>query len=285
MFTIGEFSKIAQVPSSVLRYYDDLGLLKPMHVDPWTNYRSYSATQLPRLNRILALKELGLSLDQIGRLLNDNVSADELRGMLALRKAQIEQSVAAELDRLRTVEARLQQLDHEGAFSHDDVVVKSVPAQPYLSLRHTLPYLFDGVALIHEIATYLPARIGSKRVGAVTAVMHGEAFALENVDIELGVVLTAAVDDSLTLPNGTRVAMRMLAAMDTAVTAVRVGAFENGYRSYAVLGRWVEQNGYRFVGPAREVLLVLPSADHGTDAVVEIQFPVAKRSSSNPLVS
>jgi DNA-binding transcriptional MerR regulator len=90
MFRIGEFSKIAQVPGSLLRYYDEIGLLKPVHIDQWTGYRYYSARQLPRLHRILALKELGLTLDQIARLVNEEVSAAEIQGMLALKKAQVE---------------------------------------------------------------------------------------------------------------------------------------------------------------------------------------------------
>ena len=83
MFRIGEFSKIAQVSGSQLRYYDEICLLKPARIDEWTGYRYYSAEQLPDLNRILALKELGLTLEQIQRMLADEVSVDELRGMFA----------------------------------------------------------------------------------------------------------------------------------------------------------------------------------------------------------
>src|SRR5262245_41254592 len=89
MFRIGEFSKVAQVPGSLLRYYDEIGLLKPAHLDPETGYRYYSARQLPRLHTILALKELGLSLDQIRHLVVAEVSEETLRGMLTLRKAQV----------------------------------------------------------------------------------------------------------------------------------------------------------------------------------------------------
>ena len=62
MFRIGEFAQIAQVSGRQLRFYDQLGLLPPAHIDPQTGYRYYSIRQLPRLNSILALKELGLSL-------------------------------------------------------------------------------------------------------------------------------------------------------------------------------------------------------------------------------
>ena len=111
MFRIGEFSRIAQVSGRLLRYYDEIGLLSPQSIDPETGYRYYSARQLPRLNRILVLKELGLSLEQVAQLLARETSTDEMRGMLTLRKAGIEQALRDEMERLRAVEARLQQID------------------------------------------------------------------------------------------------------------------------------------------------------------------------------
>ena len=68
MFKIGEFSKLGQVSTRMLRHYDKLGLLTPSETDPWTGYRYYTIDQLSRLHRIIALKELGLSLPQIAAL-------------------------------------------------------------------------------------------------------------------------------------------------------------------------------------------------------------------------
>jgi DNA-binding transcriptional MerR regulator len=149
MFRIGEFSKIGQVPGSLLRYYDQIGLLKPAHIDRWTGYRYYSARQLPRLHRILALKELGLTLDQIARLVDEEVSTAEIRGMLILKKAQTEQIVHEEQARLRQIDARLQQIDasDQSAF---DIVLKQVPAQRYLSLRDVLPNADAALAIMRE---------------------------------------------------------------------------------------------------------------------------------------
>ena len=96
MFRIGEFAQIAQVSSRQLRFYDELGLLKPVRIDQQTGYRYYSVRQLPRLNSILALKELGLSLEQIASLLDSEVSPNELRGMLMMKRAHIEQSLREE---------------------------------------------------------------------------------------------------------------------------------------------------------------------------------------------
>src|SRR5829696_9128903 len=109
MFKIGEFSRLAQVPVPTLRYYDQVGLLKPVEVDRFTGYRYYSVTQLPRLNRILALKGLGFSLEQIGLALDEGLTPEQMRGMLRLRHAQISQLLNEAQSQLVEVEARLQQ--------------------------------------------------------------------------------------------------------------------------------------------------------------------------------
>ena len=73
MLKIGDFSRFARVSVKALRYYDELGLLKPVKVDEFTGYRYYSATQLTQLHRISAMKDMGLSLEEIARLLNEDV--------------------------------------------------------------------------------------------------------------------------------------------------------------------------------------------------------------------
>ncbi len=80
MFKIGDFSRLSLVSVKALRYYDELGLLKPARVDEFTGYRYYSAGQLTRLNRILAMKDMGLSLEQIALLLDKEPTPDQIRG-------------------------------------------------------------------------------------------------------------------------------------------------------------------------------------------------------------
>src|ERR687894_1520910 len=99
MFKIGEFSKLSRVSVKALRLYDELGLLKPASVDQFSGYRYYSAEQLPRLNRILVLKELGFSLEQIGQLLREELTTAQLHAMLRLKQAELTQRLEA--DRLR----------------------------------------------------------------------------------------------------------------------------------------------------------------------------------------
>src|SRR5690349_18693302 len=100
MIKIGDFARLSQVSVVTLRYYDEMDLLKPVKVDDLTGYRFYSASQLPRLNRILALKDLGFSLEQIKLMLTDGISIEQLRGMLAQQRREVESRIQSEQQRL-----------------------------------------------------------------------------------------------------------------------------------------------------------------------------------------
>ena len=126
MIRIGDFSKLSRVSVKTLRFYDEMGLFKPVCVDRATSYRFYEFDQLPRLHRILALKDLGFSLEEIGQLLAGTLSAEQMRGMLKLRQAEIRQRVQEEAQRLERVEARLRQIEQEEGMSKYDVVIKPI---------------------------------------------------------------------------------------------------------------------------------------------------------------
>src|ERR1700736_2056480 len=107
MLNIGEFARLGQVSPRMLRHYDEIGLLKPGQVGVQTGYRHYDVAQLRRLHRLLALRDLGFTLEQIRSVLDDDPAVEQLRGMLQLRQAQIEQTVSEEQARLRRAEAHL----------------------------------------------------------------------------------------------------------------------------------------------------------------------------------
>ena len=279
MFRIGEFSKIAQVAASQLRYYDEIGLFMPMSIDQETGYRYYSVQQLAQLNRILALKDLGLSLEQIKRLSEDEVAPDEIRGMLTLRKAQIEQTLQAEAARLRAVESRLQLLEREGEFQDEDVVLKSLPTQHFLSLRRHFQDLEQTLAIIHlmnlAVAKQVKAKsLGAKSLGRFAAVIHNELYEEKNLDLEFGFYLNQALELSVPLSNGMTMEVRELEPIQVALTAVRYGGPEQGHLCYSAIGAWAEKNQYKLMGPGREVFIVPPKPGHEAEMVVEIQFPV-----------
>ena len=111
VYRIGTVARLAQVSVRTLRHYDDVGLLHPTRVDPDTGYRWYGPEQLARLHRILALRDLGVPLGEIAELLGNDVTVEQLRGILLLRRAEAHDRMTAEADRLARVEARLQQLE------------------------------------------------------------------------------------------------------------------------------------------------------------------------------
>src|ERR1051326_6867155 len=126
MFKIGDFFRLSMVSIKALRYYDERGLLKPARVDEFTGYRYYAANQFARLNRILAMKDMGLSLEQIAHLLDKEPSPDQIRGMLRLKQLELKQQLKEGQERLERIESWLQAFDQEATLPIYDVVLKKV---------------------------------------------------------------------------------------------------------------------------------------------------------------
>lgn len=267
MFKVGEFSKLTQVSVKTLRYYDEIGLLKPASVDRFTGYRYYSADQLPRLNRLLALKDLGFSLDQIAALLDEKVPPAQIRGMLRLRQAEIQQQVDAEQARLARVEARLRQIEKEGDMPAYEVVIKQLAPQTVATVRQVIPAYADVGRLFGELFGYL-GQHGAHPAGAPITVYHDAEYRERDADVE------AAVPIAGPLASGERVAVRELPGTRAACVVHR-GAFDTIGEAYSALMQWIEVNGYRISGPSREVYLRGPESggDPGT-YVTEVQLPV-----------
>ena len=276
MFKIGEFAQIGRVSGRQLRHYDRLGLLQPRHSDPQTGYRYYSAAQLPRLNRILALKALGFTLDQIGRMIDDELPGEELRGMLTVRRAQVEQALAEEQLRLREIEARILQIEQHGALRDYDVVLRSVAAAPYLSLRHSCQDMDEAVQLLRLVVTQGSRQVKARSRDKLVIVAHAD-FEGDELDLEFGFTLRETPNTRVILPGELAMAPRELEAVETMAALVRSGPTHQSHLAYGALGVWMEANNYRIDGLCREVFLELPFADPASeDSVMEIQFPVRR---------
>ena len=274
MFRIGEFAQIGQVSSRQLRFYDQLGLLQPAHVDSITGYRYYSIQQLPRLNRILALKELGLALEQIQPLLDDQIAAAELRGMLLMKRAEVERTLREEELRLRQIESRIALIDKSGTGDTDDVVTKSVAATPFLSLRQSFPAVDEALSMIRIVAVegarQIRAGLRDKLVVVSRAVDDGD-----NLDLEIGYTLFRQTNAAISLANNLVLTAGELAAVDTMATIVRHGTNPESHRAFGAIGAWIEANSCEIAGPCREVFLEPMRGQSGLeDVLVEIQFPV-----------
>lgn len=283
MFQIGEFSRIARISMRQLRHYDELGLFRPARIDPETGYRYYSAAQLPQLNRILALKDLGLSLDQIRRLLDSDVSAEEIHGMLTLKKAQIEQTLRDELTRIRSIEERLWEIETDGVLSDEAVVLKSVPEQKFLSVRRIVPDVRTGFALMNNIHRLLPGRVedGRSLIGNFGIVFHSEGFETEAIDVEMGYLLTQPFFERFPLADGSEMTTRTVPAVDTMATLARVGIYHDVVGHYGALGTWIERHGYQMVGAGWEIFLQPYEPGKEDEAVIEIQISVKKIESTS----
>lgn len=281
MFRIGEFSLIAQVSGRLLRYYDEIGLLSPEYTDPQTGYRYYSAGQLPRLNRILVLKELGLGLDQIARLLDQDTSSEAIRGMLLLRKAQITQAMQDDLAQLQLVEARLDQMDAVGQTQALDVVMKSVPPQRYLALREVFPDVAAVRRMVIQMTAIVPHKMAPSSLGQVAFVIHSRMFDPDALDFEVGYLLTGKSSAALKLSEERVLTAHDLPTVETMATLVHAGRISDIHRSYGLLGAWVEKQRWQIVGHGRQVLLQLPQPDQD-DAVIELQIPVSKTDAPRP---
>ena len=187
MYSIGEYARIAQVSKRLLRYYDEIGLFQPAKIDRESGHRYYSASQLSELNRILALKDLGISLNQIQRFVRDDISPTEIQGMLSLKKAELEQQVLEELQRIRTIESRLKQIQERDSLVKD-VIVKEVPEQRLIGLRKVLPTDDSAEELFGSLIHALPGDNNST-YGAMTIVVHGDGITSDRTDLEVGRLL------------------------------------------------------------------------------------------------
>ena len=268
MLSIGDFSRLSRIPVKTLRYYDEIGLFKPLEVDRFTSYRYYSASQLSQLNRILALKDLGLSLEQIAQVLHENLSLEQLRGMLRLRQAEIQQRMVQEQAQLTRVEARLKQIEMENIMPDYDVIVKNVEPQLVASLRDTLPSYQHVGQLFEELYTYLQ-RYGADGLGA--AIWHDEGYKASDIDGEAVAYLKNPV------PEGGRIKVYELPGAQMACV-VHHGPYNTFSNAYHAALKWIEANGYKVVGPNSEVYLynTNPVRQDDPSYVTEVQFPVTK---------
>lgn len=274
MFKIGEFSKISRVPAKTLRYYDEIGLLTPAQVDQFTGYRQYSVTQLPRLNRILALKDLGLSLAQIRSLLDDEVSSDDIRGMLQTKQDELQQTMEDAQARLLRVESRLRQIEHEGKLSPLDVTVKSLESVRVLSYRGTIPNLqFVGEMYARTFGAIMP--LGIQPLAPPCSIYHDAGYTPIDVDYEIAVPVGDDVHESVTIniDNERTLQVKQLAGEAQVACTFHKGEYSGFTDTYAQIARWMEENGYRVGGAPREIYLTMGDT---SESLTEIQFPIVK---------
>ncbi len=260
---ISDFARLGQVSVRMLRHYDTIGLLQPDAVDPASGYRSYSPEQLHVLNRLVALKDLGFTLDQVRRILVEQVSVDELRGMLRLRQVELEDEARAVSTRLTTVASRLRMIESEDTMSAD-YVVKSLPGIRLVAQRATLEMDALGEH-IGPMFGAVAATIGHIP-GALATPMATYSVHEGGMDVVVGY---AYAGDA---PPGTEAVD--LAPVE-AVCGVHLGPMAGIGESWQAMHRWIVDHGYGFAGPCRE-LYVRAVGEDQSDWVTELQQPITR---------
>ena len=272
MLKIGEFARVGRVSVATLRHYDQYGLLKPCALDPDSGYRYYTLDQLARLNRILALKELGFPLEQIARLLDEDISIEQLQGMLMLKQAQTQAMIEAEQARLAHIAARLRQIEQEGKMPAYEIVLKQVAPLLVASIRQITPLGEEHGQTYEKIISYLEQQhMQAEQPGMILLhsrhEMHEDGF---GIDIE------TAIPVARTLPGNEQINIRTLPGALTASTVHTGGDLLLG-QAYAALYRWLQNNGYRLMAPPRLIYLQRTKSMDPSQYVTEVQFPVEKQ--------
>jgi DNA-binding transcriptional MerR regulator len=258
MYRIGEFSRLTQIPVKTLRYYDEIGLLRPARVDRFTGYRYYSPAELERLNRILVFRDLGFSLGQVRTLVAENVPPEQIRGMLRMKHDELERSVDRERARLARAAARLELIEQSGHTAAHTVAVRGSGPRLVASIREDLRSYDECDGLFEEIAR----EVGPQRQRG--AIWHTCAGGAGVIDCEAFVFLPSRV------AAGGRLRVRELPGH---LMASLVYRGEQEYApAYRAMRTWLRVSGASVVGPKREIFLA--AGDDG-ETVTEIQFPIA----------
>lgn len=271
MFKIGDFSRLSRVPVKTLRYYDEIGLLKPIGVDRFTRYRYYALEQLPALYRILGLKELGFSLEQISQLLAAEFNPEQLHRLLELRRIEIEQNMEQERLILRRLETRTKEIEQIGRMPEYEVILKRVEPQWVATKIGFIPSYNESEQVLHglfgEIEDYL-ARQGLCSHGRRIVLYGDSSSSAENIQIEAALAISAPFTST------ELVTVRQLPALESAASVVHQGPLAAIGKAYAAGYSWVQANGDRINAPIRELYLHYPAGDAKNQYTIEIQFPL-----------
>lgn len=254
MFQIGAFARLVGISAKQLRAYDEIGLFRPVWVDPSSAYRYYSPAQLPELRRILALRQLGMPIDEIYGL----VQGGDLREALERQRAELERERRLVQERLAALEISVE------ADEAVDVVVRPVGLEPVAVAPVTAPVdeAFDRL----EVYVRDLGRRAHRPPGAIP----------EQREIFVPVTGPIAPTDE--------VEYRRLPAI-RAASVIHRGPYSRITAARAALERWVAAAGLEHTGPMRTLYLQfgadpglgIPSGwtvDSDELFVTELQLPV-----------
>jgi len=269
MYSIGEFSKINRVTPKTLRHYDRIGLLKPERVDDWTGYRYYSGQQLPQISRILKLKSLGFSLEQIRIILH---GSGQISKLLLKQEECLKEQLHKTETQIEKLREYLQQIEGE-KHMNTQVIIKELPEVVVASMRTIVPSYDTYFDIVPKMGEYMQS------VGAVCrepeycfTIYHDGEYRESDIDVEICEAVTAPCRESA------KVKFKTIAAVPQAVCLQHRGPYETLRETYNQLFNWIEQNGYAPVDNPRESYIDgIWNKEDPADWLTEVQVPVEKK--------
>ena len=281
MLKIGDFSKIGKVSIRMLRHYDQIGILKPACIDNNTGYRSYSIDQLPRLNRIIFLKDIGFSLTEVMGLVDEQISIDEMKAMLVRRQRDLENEISMAQINLKTIVDRLRIIESEGDIPKFDVSIKSTESYVYVSHRTIVPHLEQMGVFCYNMYAKLYKELNVMNItpiGPEITFYFNEEYSETDLDMETGIVVPKSCLEKFR-SNETVLNARVIEAEEHMAYAVYSGPFEGIEQAIIELLKWVVSNDWQITGALRELHLSGPAHPNGElveNAIIELQVPVSK---------
>lgn len=272
MYTIGEFAALGRVSVRMLRHYDAIGLLQPARVDERSGYRHYSDRQLASLVRIVELRELGCGLDEIGTVIGADDESAALRQLLLRRRAELEASIEADRGRVERIAERLRRIEGEG----------TMPEVEYRPLEPVTVYAIEGRAPgmgpenDSPVIDPLLGRLIGAIEGAGRSPIEPGVFWYEAVpdSEELAVHVSFTADAAPEEADGYDVVT--LPAIETAAVLTHRGDMPSIGGSWMALMEQVVEDGFRIVGPTREVYVHAPEDRPQSEWITDLVAPVEK---------
>jgi DNA-binding transcriptional MerR regulator/predicted transcriptional regulator YdeE len=265
MLSIGAFAQIGQVTHRMLRHWDTAGLLVPAHVDEFSGYRSYDPSQLERLHRIVALRQLGFGLDDISAILDRGVDAERIASLLRIRRAEVEQEHRIAAARLVDVERRLHLIEKEKHMSQIEIIEKPLPAIRLAAIRLVVADQ-PAVAGVVGPAFDAVAEIIGDTHSLTTPIAEYETLD-DGLQIIVGYAYAGPARDGFEIIE--------LPAVEDAVCGIHLGSMAHISESWQAIHAEVFARGLVHDGPCRELYVRAVSEDQ-SDWVTELQQPVTR---------
>lgn len=265
MLSIGAFAQIGQVTHRMLRHWDTAGLLVPAHVDEFSGYRSYDPSQLDRLHRIVALRQLGFGLDDISAILDRGVDADRIASLLRIRRAEVELEHRIAAERLVDVQRRLHLIEKENHMSRIEIIDKPLPAVRLAAIRTIVPEQASVAAVVGPSFDAVAEIIGDEH-SLSTPIAQYETLD-DGLQVTVGYTYAGPARDGFEIIE--------LPAAEEAVCGIHLGSMDRIAESWHGIHSEILARGLVHDGPCRELYVRAVSEDQ-SDWVTELQQPVRR---------